>query len=52
MRRMIPTSFSSKFQGVLSMNALRCYVSEFISTFFFVLAAVGSVMSSSNYSVS
>ncbi|XP_033130024.1 probable aquaporin TIP5-1 isoform X2 [Brassica rapa] len=46
MRRMIPTTFSSKFQGAVSMNALRCYVSEFISTFFFVLAAVGSVMAS------
>lgn len=33
------------------MNALRCYVSEFISTFFFVLAAVGSVMASSNISL-
>ncbi|KAL0713741.1 hypothetical protein Bca4012_020719 [Brassica carinata] len=46
MRRMIPTTFTSKFQGAVSMNALRCYVSEFISTFFFVLAAVGSVMAS------
>ncbi|CAN8278060.1 unnamed protein product [Cochlearia groenlandica] len=43
---MISTTLSSKFQGSVTMNALRCYVSEFISTFFFVIASVGSIMAS------
>ncbi|XP_010550588.1 PREDICTED: probable aquaporin TIP5-1 [Tarenaya hassleriana] len=43
---MIPISLSDRFRGALSLNALRCYLAEFISTFFFVLAAVGSIISS------
>ncbi|CAN8255312.1 unnamed protein product [Cochlearia groenlandica] len=43
---MIPTTLSNKFQEAVTMNALRCYIYEFISTFFFVLGSFGSIMAS------
>ncbi|KAL6131838.1 hypothetical protein ACLB2K_070211 [Fragaria x ananassa] len=39
-------ALAARFQQVISPNALRSYLAEFISTFFFVFAVVGSMMSS------
>ncbi|XP_050224611.1 probable aquaporin TIP5-1 [Mercurialis annua] len=43
---MSPTSLRSRFQQSVTRDALRSYLAEFISTFFFVFAAVGSSMAS------
>ncbi|KAG2715611.1 hypothetical protein I3843_03G088300 [Carya illinoinensis] len=41
-----PTMLAARFQQSVTPNALRSYLAEFISTFFFVLAVLGSAMSS------
>ncbi|XP_068329852.1 probable aquaporin TIP5-1 [Pyrus communis] len=39
-------ALTARFQQAITPNALRSYLAEFISTFFFVFAVVGSMMSS------
>ncbi|XP_028786827.1 probable aquaporin TIP5-1 [Neltuma alba] len=39
-------AFTSRFQDSLTRTALRAYLAEFISTFFYVFAVIGSGMSS------
>ncbi|XWS47674.1 hypothetical protein CRYUN_Cryun13aG0004200 [Craigia yunnanensis] len=43
---MAPASFTARFQQSVTPNALRAYLAEFISTFFYVFAVVGSEMAS------
>ncbi|PON56287.1 Major intrinsic protein [Parasponia andersonii] len=43
---MARTSLAARFEQSISLNALRSYIAEFISTFFYVFAVVGSTMSS------
>ncbi|EXC13943.1 putative aquaporin TIP5-1 [Morus notabilis] len=45
---MARTSLVARFEQSITLNALRAYIAEFISTFFFVFAVVGSAMSSRN----
>ncbi|GMN40977.1 hypothetical protein TIFTF001_010201 [Ficus carica] len=45
---MARTSLAARFEQSITLNALRAYIAEFISTFFFVFAVVGSTMSSRN----
>lgn len=40
------TSLRTQLEHSVTANALRSYLAEFISTFFFVFAAIGSAMSS------
>ncbi|XP_018815853.1 probable aquaporin TIP5-1 [Juglans regia] len=44
--KMGPTMLAARFQQSVTPNALRSYLAEFISTFFFVFAVLGSAMSS------
>ncbi|XP_030463406.2 probable aquaporin TIP5-1 [Syzygium oleosum] len=46
MRGMAPTALATRFGESVTANAFRSYLAEFISTFFYVLAVVGSAMSS------
>ncbi|CAN0902526.1 Probable aquaporin TIP5-1 [Linum grandiflorum] len=46
LRKMPPISFSSRFRHSVTPDSLRSYLSEFISTFFFVFAVIGSSMAS------
>ncbi|KAM1069874.1 hypothetical protein ACFX1X_001752 [Malus domestica] len=39
-------ALTSRLQKAITPNALRSYLAEFISTFFFVFTVVGSMMSS------
>ncbi|KAC1852110.1 hypothetical protein FH972_027156 [Carpinus fangiana] len=41
-----PTMLAVRFQHSVAPNALRSYLAEFLSTFFYVFAVVGSAMSS------
>ncbi|XP_031383400.1 probable aquaporin TIP5-1 [Punica granatum] len=43
---MAPSALAARFGESVTKSALRSYLAEFISTFFFVIAAVGSAMSS------
>ncbi|GAV68105.1 MIP domain-containing protein [Cephalotus follicularis] len=43
---MAPTTLTARFRQSVTRNALRSYLAEFTSTFFYVLAVVGSTMSS------
>ncbi|KAL5547336.1 hypothetical protein UlMin_007023 [Ulmus minor] len=43
---MARTALGARFAQSITLNALRSYIAEFISTFFFVFAVVGSIMSS------
>lgn len=43
---MARTALGARFEQSITLNALRSYIAEFISTFFFVFAVVGSIMSS------
>ncbi|KAJ6426814.1 hypothetical protein OIU84_022412 [Salix udensis] len=43
---MAPTSLSARFQQSVTPASLRAYLAEFISTFFYVFAVVGSAMAS------
>ncbi|PON87869.1 Major intrinsic protein [Trema orientale] len=43
---MARTSLATRFEQSITLNALRSYIAEFISTFFYVFAVVGSTMSS------
>ncbi|XP_043717257.1 probable aquaporin TIP5-1 [Telopea speciosissima] len=43
--KMASTSLGARFEQSVTMAALRSYLAEFISTFLFVFAAVGSTMS-------
>ncbi|KAL5744284.1 hypothetical protein ACOSQ2_027400 [Xanthoceras sorbifolium] len=43
---MAPTSLSERFKQSVTKDALRSYFAEFISTFFYVFAVVGSSMAS------
>ncbi|CAI0404505.1 unnamed protein product [Linum tenue] len=45
-RKMPPLALSSRFRQSITPDALRSYLAEFISTFFFVFAVVGSSMAS------
>jgi hypothetical protein len=45
-RKMGPTMLAARFQHSVTPNALRSYLAEFLSTFFYVFAVVGSAMSS------
>ncbi|KAJ4836234.1 putative aquaporin TIP5-1 [Turnera subulata] len=44
--KMAPVSLKARFQESVTPAALRAYLAEFISTFFYVFAVVGSIMSS------
>ncbi|XP_041002790.1 probable aquaporin TIP5-1 [Juglans microcarpa x Juglans regia] len=44
--KMGPTMLAARLQQSVTPNALRSYLAEFISTFFFVFAVLGSAMSS------
>lgn len=44
---MAPASLTARFDQSVTPSALRAYLAEFISTFFYVFAVVGSAMSSS-----
>ncbi|KAK8481656.1 hypothetical protein V6N13_025747 [Hibiscus sabdariffa] len=43
---MAPASLTSRFKQSVTPDALRAYLAEFISTFFYVFAVVGSAMAS------
>ncbi|XVF49373.1 hypothetical protein PTKIN_Ptkin04bG0006100 [Pterospermum kingtungense] len=43
---MAPASFAARFQKSVTPTSLRAYLAEFISTFFYVFAVVGSAMAS------
>ncbi|KAE8694499.1 putative aquaporin TIP5-1 [Hibiscus syriacus] len=43
---MAPASITSRFKQSVTPDALRAYLAEFISTFFYVFAVVGSAMAS------
>ncbi|KAF3433154.1 hypothetical protein FNV43_RR24256 [Rhamnella rubrinervis] len=43
---MARTSLGSRFEQSITLNALRAYIAEFLSTFFYVFAVMGSMMSS------
>jgi aquaporin TIP len=45
--KMAPTSLTARFQQSVTPASLRAYLAEFISTFFYVFAVVGSAMASS-----
>lgn len=42
-------SLTTRLEHCFTRNAFRSYLAEFLSTFFFVYAAVGSSMSSSEF---
>lgn len=46
---MAPSALAARFGEAITKCALRSYLAEFISTFFFVLAVVGSALSSRMY---
>ncbi|EOY22874.1 hypothetical protein QUC31_007971 [Theobroma cacao] len=43
---MAPALLTARFQESVTANALRAYLAEFISTFFYVFAVIGSAMAS------
>lgn len=45
--KMAPTSLTARFKQSVTPASLRAYLAEFISTFFYVFAVVGSAMASS-----
>ena len=46
-KKMAPTALSERLKQSVTKDALRSYFAEFISTFFYVFAVVGSSMASS-----
>ncbi|KAJ6695678.1 AQUAPORIN-8 [Salix koriyanagi] len=44
--KMAPTSLTARFKQTVTPASLRAYLAEFISTFFYVFAVVGSAMAS------
>ena len=44
---MAPTMLRERFQQSVTANSFRSYLAEFLSTFFYVFAVVGSSMSAS-----
>lgn len=46
---MASTTLTARFNQSVTKEALRSYLAEFISTFFYVFAVVGSAMASSQY---
>lgn len=47
--KMASTTLTARFNQSVTKEALRSYLAEFISTFFYVFAVVGSAMASSQY---